>query len=192
MTRTYSRSIDPVRGVPVLDWTLLERLEELFQPYVPNLDVGRYNLFAAEDHRGSYTAATAEELRREVERQEEEPYEVRLYVGDMMKREALRFDLGVRIDSHAATGLFISSSEETVVLFNTRAEELFEQSARRAGSMARAVEQHAPRDALRTESSNVKASVETPPFWMQHTVPLVVGITSTVVGGAILLLLFGH
>ena len=75
MARTYKKDLDDlpvVLSLRGLDWALLQRIEDLLRPYV-RPDRRNDLTFAASDSRGIYDAKTVDDLRAEVDGQEERP-----------------------------------------------------------------------------------------------------------------------
>jgi hypothetical protein len=184
--RRFEKSLPDLPPVAVPDWELLRRLEELFRPYVPSLTSGGYWLLTAHDSRGEYSARTVDELRLEVEKQEEPPDEVRVYVdsGSPLLGGPW-YELGVTAGSSASRGLLYSTDEPMVNHVATRLRELFSQAARRTEARGREP----------TQSGALARSQQTTPdasFLMRHLSASVVGTVSTVVGGVILYLILGH
>lgn len=183
--RRFEKSLSDLPRVAVPDWELLSRLEDLFRPYVPSMNTGGYWLFTARDSRGEYSAGTVDELRQEVEQQEEPPSEVRLYVdsGSPYLGGAW-YELGVTAGSDGSRGLLYSSDEQIVNHMATRLRELFAQAERRAQAGQRQTGQNGALSERKQEALNAS-------FWMRHVTALTVGTLSTVTGGAILYLIFG-
>jgi hypothetical protein len=186
--RRYEKSLPDLPAVAVPDWVLLRRLEELFRPYVPTKSADAYWLFTARDSRGEYSARTVDELRQEVEEQEEPPSEVRLYVddaGSSAQPGRPWYELGVTLGSDASRGLLYSTDEPMVNHVATRLRELFGQAARRAKTA----------ESVRAQNGTRPESQQPPPsasFWLRHLTTVIVGTMSTVAGGVILYLIFGR
>jgi hypothetical protein len=184
--RKFEKSLPDLPPVPVPDWELLGRLEELFQPYVPSVNTGGHWLFTARDSRGEYSARTVDELREEVEKQEELPDEVRVYVDNRSPQlGGPWYELGVTVGSSASRGLLYSTDEPMVNHVATRLRELFGQAVRRAETR-----EHEP-----AQNGALAGPQQTTPlvsFWMRHLSAVIVGTVSTVGGGVILYLILGH
>jgi hypothetical protein len=186
--RRFEKSLPDLPAVAVPDWELLSRLEDLFRPYVPSVTTGGYWLFTARDSRGEYNARTIDELRQEVERQEEPPSEVRVYVDSGSPHlVGTWYELGVTAGSDASRGLLYSTDERIVNHIATRLRELFVQAQRRGEAR-----QGRPRRNGELAKLDTAGYVADPSFWMRHVTALAVGTLSTVVGGVILYLIFGH
>jgi hypothetical protein len=184
--RKFEKSLPDLPPVPVPDWELLRRLEELFQPYVPNMNTGGYWLFTARDSRGEYSARTVDELRQEVEKQEEPPDEVRVYVDNgSPPAGGPWYALGVTAGSNASRGLLYSTDEPVVNHVATRLRELFGQAARRAEAREHEPAQNGA--LARMQQTSLGTS-----FWMRHLTAVIVGTVSTVAGGVILYVILGH
>ena len=81
MARSFHREVN-LPGVHVPDWDLLARLEELFRPYRPiKSEPGGARILSAKDSRGSYDAATVDELREQAEAQDEPPRSLTVMVA---------------------------------------------------------------------------------------------------------------
>ena len=176
-------------AVQVPDWELLRRLDELFRPYGPP----EGPCFTAEDTRGAYTADGVDELQREVERQEQAPDEISVYVNEGGK-PGPRYDLGVTAARHRSPSpaLFVSTDEAIVDHFAKRTQELFSAATERAGGNTMGGQERtalSPFPSARTPPVVETKSVRD--FVVDHTVALVVTVVGTVAGGAILYLLFG-
>src|SRR4051812_5667509 len=78
----FRRALPDLPGVALDDWDLLRRLQDLFDPYRPvRSKVPGYDLLTATDSRSSYSATNIDELREEIEKQDEPPESIRLYVA---------------------------------------------------------------------------------------------------------------
>lgn len=184
--RKFEKSLPDLPPVPVPDWELLRRLEDLFQPYVPSVNTGGYWLFTARDSRGEYSARTVDELRQEVEQQEEPPDEVRVYVENGSPQlGAPWYELGVTAGSSASRGLLYSTEEPMVNHVATRLRELFGQAVRRAEAGEHEPAQNGALPGPQQTTSGAS-------FWMRHLSAVIVGTVSTVAGGVILYLILGH
>jgi hypothetical protein len=185
--RKFEKSLPDLPPIPVPDWELLRRLEELFQPYVPSVNTGGYSLFTARDSRGEYSARTVDELRQEVEKQEEPPDEVRVYVDNGSPQlGGPWYELGVTAGSSASRGLLYSSDEPMVNHVATRLRELFGQAARRAEAGEHGPAQNGALPGLHQTTTGGAS------FWMRHLSAVIVGTVSSVAGGVILYLILGH
>jgi hypothetical protein len=189
--RTFEKSLPDLPGVPVLDWELLNRLQDLFRPYLPSATPETHWLFRAHDNRGEYVARSVNELREEAEAQEEPPDSVRLFVAsDNSLHTGPWYELGVTVRIDGSNGLLLSSDEQIVNHVSTRLRELFGQAVRRRETVVEPV----PNGRGHAEPAVLTPRQLTAPrksFWMEHLVEFAVGATATVVGGLILYFLLG-
>jgi hypothetical protein len=189
--RTFEKSLPDLPGVPILDWELLNRLQDLFGPYLPSATPETQWLFRAHDNRGEYVARSVTELREEAEAQEEPPDSVRLFVAsDNSLHAGPWYELGVTVRMDGSHGLLLSSDEQIVNHVSTRLRELFGQAARRSETTVK----HAPNGRGDAEPAALAPRQQTAPsgsFWTKHLTEFAVGATATVVGGLILYFLIG-
>jgi hypothetical protein len=200
MGREFREDLDKLPKVGMPDWDLLSRIEDLLNPYRPN----DQRIFKAEDSRGSYDAETAEELRREVEAQEEPPQAFIVQMHDTGRVVALRIsDIGSR-------GTVVSDDEAFVNHVSTRLRELFlrayvaiapPEAFEQGASFGRPEPERRPEPQVRYGSAEVEFKLDPqlsepastqPSFWAQHAATLVVTVVGTIIAGAILIWIFGN
>lgn len=99
--------------VHVPDWDLIARLDHLLRPYLPVTTGEPMPMYYALDSRGAHDAQTADDLRQEVDAQEESPDTVRVtLVSPAMPDQ--RF-VNAYMSSTLGTGGRVQSEDEAFV-----------------------------------------------------------------------------
>lgn len=158
MARVYEKTLAgaEVPEVDVLDWGLIERLDQFLRRYVS--PAGRLE-FQADDAHGSYREPDLQGFRKQVEAQDLEPHEITISLNDYGEKHR-----SVLIWwSEGRRGVKLSAADQAEFdNLATRIPELFEQAHKRREKRARAEQEERKRERTGQDARERERKMQSP------------------------------